>query len=93
VDLPPPPFGPGFTRVDFTDNTRSLNIRGGLGWRPSEKFGAYADWQYLRLTNVRIGSNDDSAMSAACSPASSTSPSRSSRCGWAAPSIPTASSP
>jgi len=61
VDLPPPPFGPGFTRVDFTDNTRSLNIRGGLGWRPSEKFGAYADWQYLRLTNVRIGSSDDSA--------------------------------
>jgi opacity protein-like surface antigen len=61
VDLPPPPFGPGLTPVDFTDNTRSLNIRGGLGWRPSEKFGAYADWQYLRLENVRTGSSDDSA--------------------------------
>ena len=61
VDLPPPPFGPGLTDVDFTDNTRSLNIRGGLGWRPSDKFGAYVDWQYLRLKNVRIGSSDDSA--------------------------------
>ena len=61
VDLPPPPFGPGFTPIDFTDNTRSLNIRGGLGWRPSDKFSAYADWQYLRLTNVHIGFGDDSA--------------------------------
>lgn len=61
VDLPPPPFGPGLTPIDFTDNTRSLNIRGGLGWRPSDKFGAYADWQYLRLKNERIGSSDDSA--------------------------------
>jgi opacity protein-like surface antigen len=61
VDLPPEPFGPGLTSIDFTDNTRSLNIRGGVGWRPSEKFSAYADWQYLRFTNVRIGSSDDSA--------------------------------
>jgi opacity protein-like surface antigen len=61
VDLPPAPFGPGLTPIDFTDNTRSLNIRGGVDWRPSEKFGAYADWQYLRFTNVRNGSSDDSA--------------------------------
>jgi hypothetical protein len=61
VDFPPEPFGPGLTAIDFTDNTRSLNIRGGLGWRPSEKFSAYADWQYLRLKNGRIGSSDDSA--------------------------------
>jgi opacity protein-like surface antigen len=61
VDFPPEPFGPGLTPIDLTDNTRSLNIRGGLGWRPSEKFSAYADWQYLRLKNVRIGSSDDSA--------------------------------
>lgn len=61
ADLPPAPFGPGFTRIDFTDNTRSLNVRGGVGWRPSDTFGVYADWQYLRLENVRIGSSDDSA--------------------------------
>ena len=61
LDLPPPPFGPGLSTIDFTDNTRSLNIRAGLGWRPSDKFSAYADWQYLRLKNVRIGSSDDSA--------------------------------
>jgi opacity protein-like surface antigen len=61
ADLPPPPFGPGLMPIDFSDNTRSLNIRGGLGWRPSEKFSAYADWQYLRLTNDRNGSSDDSA--------------------------------
>ena len=61
VDLPPAPFGPGLTPIDVTDNIRSLNIRGGLGWRPSEKFSAYADWQYLRLTNVRNGFSDDSA--------------------------------
>jgi hypothetical protein len=61
VDLPPEPFGPGLIPIDFRDNTRSLNIRGGLGWRPSDKFGAYADWQYLRLKNVRSGSSDDSA--------------------------------
>jgi opacity protein-like surface antigen len=61
VDFPPPPFGPGITPVDFTDNTRSLNIRGGVGWQPSENFSAYADGQYLRLKNVRIGSSDDSA--------------------------------
>jgi opacity protein-like surface antigen len=59
VDFPPEPFGPGLTPIDFTDNTRSVNIRGGLGWRPSDKFSAYADWQYLRLKNVRIGSSDD----------------------------------
>lgn len=61
VDLPPAPFGPGLTPIDVKDNTRSLNVRGGLGWRPSEKFSAYADWQYLRLTNVRNGSSDDRA--------------------------------
>jgi hypothetical protein len=61
IDFPPEPFGPGLTELDFSDNTRSLNIRGGLGWRPSEKFSAYADWQYLRLKNVRSGSSDDSA--------------------------------
>ena len=61
IDFPPEPFGPGLAELDFSDNTRSLNIRGGLGWRPSEKFSAYADWQYLRLKNVRSGSSDDSA--------------------------------
>ena len=61
IDFPPEPFGPGLTSIDFRDNTRSLNIRGGVGWRPSEKFGAYADWQYLRLRNERFGSSDDSA--------------------------------
>jgi hypothetical protein len=61
VHFPPFPFGPGPTPIDFTDNTRSLNVRGGVGWRPSEKFSAYADLQYLRLKNVRIGSSDDSA--------------------------------
>jgi hypothetical protein len=61
IDLPPLPFGPGMTGIDFSDNTRSLNIRGGVAWRPSEQFGAYADLQYLRLTNVRSGSSDDRA--------------------------------
>ena len=61
IDFPPEPFGPGLTSIDFRDNTRSLNIRGGVGWRPSEKFGAYADWQYFRLRNERFGSSDDSA--------------------------------
>jgi hypothetical protein len=61
VDFPPEPFGPGLTPIDFSDNTRSLNIRGGVGWRPSEKFSAYADWQYLHLRNVRSGSSDDNA--------------------------------
>lgn len=61
VDFPPPPFGPGFTTIDFSDNTRSLNVRGGVGWRPSEKFSAYADWQYLHLRNVRSGASDDNA--------------------------------
>ncbi len=38
--------------VSFHDNTRSLNFRGGIGWRPSDAFGAYAEVQYLRFLNV-----------------------------------------
>lgn len=41
--------------IDFDTFTRSIVLRAGLGWRPSEKFGAYVDWQYLRLWT-----NDDS---------------------------------
>ncbi len=46
--LIPDAFG-GPIPVRFDTFTRSVNIRAGAGWRPSETFGAYVDWQYLRL--------------------------------------------
>jgi hypothetical protein len=49
VELPDAPFGPGPLALRFDDLTRSVNIRGGIGWRPSDRFGAYLDLQYLRL--------------------------------------------
>jgi hypothetical protein len=41
-------FG-GPTPINFDTFTRSINLRAGVGWRPSEKLGAYVDWQILRL--------------------------------------------
>jgi len=49
VLLPPPPFGPGTVAIDEKDTTDSVNLRGGIGWRPSDGLGLYADWQYLQL--------------------------------------------
>ena len=53
IDFPPPPFAPGLVPIVFSDNSRSLNVRVGGAWRPSEKVGVYADGQYLRLENDR----------------------------------------
>ncbi|OGK76642.1 MAG: hypothetical protein A2X52_14805 [Candidatus Rokubacteria bacterium GWC2_70_16] len=47
---PDPPFGFGPQRFRLSDEITSVTARLGLGWRPSEKFGAYADWQYLGLS-------------------------------------------
>ena len=58
IDLPPD-FGS--VRIDFSENTRSVNVRAGIGWRPSPSIGVYADGQYLRLLDVRSGSPDNSA--------------------------------
>ena len=51
VSLPPPPFGPGPLAIMVQDTTTSVNLRAGVGWRPSDRYGAYADWQYLRFEN------------------------------------------
>ena len=61
VDFPAPPFGPGPGPIAFTDNTRSVNLRLGGGWRPSESLGVYADVQYLHLDTVLIGAGSDRA--------------------------------
>lgn len=58
---PDPPFGFGTLPVRFTDNTRSISARGGLGWRPSDQLGAYLDGQYLKLTTEQIGASDQVA--------------------------------
>ena len=44
----PDDFG-GSVPVRFRTYTRSINIRGGVAWRPSDSFGAYLDLQYLHL--------------------------------------------
>lgn len=44
----PEVFG-GPAPISFHTFTRSVNLRAGLGWRPSDKFGTYVDWEYLRL--------------------------------------------
>ena len=37
--------------ISFSTFTKSINLRTGVGWRPSDKFGAYLDWEYYRLWN------------------------------------------
>jgi hypothetical protein len=37
--------------ISFNTFTKSINLRTGVGWRPSDKFGAYLDWEYYRLWN------------------------------------------
>lgn len=49
--LPPPPFGPGPVAIMVEDTTTSVNLRAGVGWRPSDAFGFYSDGQYLHLEN------------------------------------------
>jgi len=49
VDLPD--FLGGPERISFDTLTRSINLRTGVGWRPSDKFSAYLDWEYYRLWN------------------------------------------
>jgi hypothetical protein len=61
LELPPPPFAFGPETFTFHDNTRSLNFRGGIGWRPSTSLGAYADVQYLRVLHVSDSTGDDAA--------------------------------
>jgi hypothetical protein len=41
----------GPEKISFSTFTRSINLRTGVGWRPSEKFSAYLDWEYDRLWN------------------------------------------
>ena len=35
----------------MSDTTDSVNLRAGLGWKPSESVGLYVDGQYLHLDN------------------------------------------
>jgi hypothetical protein len=49
LSLPPPPFGPGPMPINENDSTRTVNLRGGLGWQPCEALGFYGDGQYLHL--------------------------------------------
>jgi hypothetical protein len=52
---PDPPFGVGAMRFRISDEVTNENFRLGLGWRPSDALGVYADIQYLKLqghTNV-----------------------------------------
>ena len=44
----PEDFG-GPAPVGFHTLTRSVNLRAGAGWRPSDRFGAYVDWEFLHL--------------------------------------------
>jgi hypothetical protein len=57
VAFPPPPIGPGRVRINDQFATTSVNLRGGVGWRPSDQFGLYSDLQYLHLGN-KLGSVD-----------------------------------
>ena len=57
MHFPGPPFGPGSIRADVSDTTFSSNVRVGLGWKPSQNLGFYADGQYLHLDND-LGSVD-----------------------------------
>ena len=41
----------GPEKISFSTFTRSINLRTGVGWRPSEKVSAYLDWEYYRLWN------------------------------------------
>lgn len=52
--LPPPPGGPGPLPVDFEDTALITDLRAGIGWRPVEHFGLYADGHWVHY-------NDDSA--------------------------------
>lgn len=41
----------GPEQISFSTFTKTINLRTGVGWRPSDKFGAYLDWEYYRLWN------------------------------------------
>jgi hypothetical protein len=61
IDFPPPPFAFGPERFSFDDNTRSLNFRGGIAWRPIDAFGAYTELQYLHARTVSHAAGDNGA--------------------------------
>jgi hypothetical protein len=52
--LPGPPDGPGPLPVDITDTALITDLRAGVGWRPVEHWGLYADGQWVHY-------GDDSA--------------------------------
>lgn len=56
IDVPVA-FGGPINIATFSDFTRSVQVRTGAGWRPSDAFGLYMDAQWLRLKN------DDEAVS------------------------------
>ncbi|MEX0774772.1 MAG: outer membrane beta-barrel protein [Phycisphaeraceae bacterium] len=58
IFTPAPPFGAGTITLTTTNLTESVNIRGGVGYRPKEFLGIYADLQYLHFEDDDNGTAD-----------------------------------